>query len=301
MALSAVLFAGMNTFARLANHSASWASVGAVRAFVGAVVAFAVARARGRTLAARNRRFVFWRALFGTASMLCTFYALSSTTLSLGDTVTLTNLTPVFLAMLAPVFLSERTTWGVAAAIALALGGVILVLHPAVLFGGSNLVAHGLTASGPSAIVTAVVAVCSSFFASIAMMMLRRAGQTESPEAIAFQFSVFAALTFMLVALFDARAPTLRDAFFMVLAGVCAGFAQIAMTHAYTLEAAARVSAMGYLAVVTSALIGAAILQERPAPSALVGTMLVIAGGLLITFVRDTGSSAAHTRSRTRT
>ncbi|MCL2776540.1 MAG: DMT family transporter [Polyangiaceae bacterium] len=298
MAASALLFAGMNSFARLANQSASWASVGAVRAFVGAFVAFSVARARGRSLGAHNRSVVFWRSLFGTASMLCTFYALSSKTLTLGDTVTLTNLTPVFLALLAPIFLGERTTWGVAIAIALALAGVVLVLHPAVFFGGPTIVARGLVASGPSARATAIAAVLSSFLASIAMMMLRRAGKTESPEAIAFQFSLFAGVVHTLVATLDPHAPSLRDALFMVLAGVCAGFAQIAMTHAYALESAARVGAMGYLAVVASALIGAAILRERPAPIALLGTAFVIASGLLITFVRGDNSAPRVRKDR---
>src|SRR5262249_9057868 len=117
MALGATLFALMNFFARLASSSASWASVGAVRAFVGALVAIAVARARGAPLAVKDKRAIFWRSLLGTGAMVATFYALSSRTLSLGDTATLLYLTPVFLAILAPIFLRERTSFGVGLAI----------------------------------------------------------------------------------------------------------------------------------------------------------------------------------------
>ena len=81
---------------------------------------------RGSSLVANDRKALFWRSLFGTAAMATTFYALSSRTLPLGDTVTLLNLTPIFLAVLAPIFLRERTSRSVAFALLLALGGVML-------------------------------------------------------------------------------------------------------------------------------------------------------------------------------
>jgi drug/metabolite transporter (DMT)-like permease len=286
MAGGAVLFAWMNFFARLASSSASWMTVGAVRALIGALVAIAVARMRGASLVAKDRRAIFWRSLFGTSAMLATFYALSSRTLSLGDTVTLLNLTPVFLAVLAPIFLRERTSLAVAFALALSLGGVVLILHPSFAWQDA-----GLT-RGPAAATTATVAVLASFLASIAMMMLRRMGPTETAEAIAAHFSLFAAATLSALALFDLRLPTLRDAAFMVAAGVCAGFAQIAMTRAYALERAARVSGVGYLAVVASALLGAAVLGERPTLGAIGGMALVVSGGLLVTFTKDASDEA---------
>lgn len=284
MAASATLFAFMNFFAKLASSSASWASVGAVRAFVGALVAIGVARARGVSLAATDRKAVFWRSVAGTGAMMTTFYALSSRTLGLGDTVTLLNLMPVFLSVLAPIFLRERTTKAVGLGIALALGGVVLVVRPSFLFGGAS---HG---GG----VYAAVAVLSALLSSIAMMLLRRVGQTESAEAIAVHFSLFAALVLAIVAAFDFRVPTARDAAFMIAAGVCAGFAQIAMTRAYALEQAARVSAMSYLAVVASALLGALALGERPPLVAVLGMALVVAGGVVVTFGKERYSPAPH-------
>lgn len=287
MALGAMLFALMNVLARLATESASWASVAAVRALVGALVAFSVARLRGRSLAAKNARAVFWRSLFGTVAMLSTFYALSSRTVSLGNTVTLLNLSPVFLAVLAPVFLRERTSAAVALAIGLALAGVVLVVRPTFLFGASATDAVTTTATiGPSPGVTVLVAVLAALSTSMAMMLLRRVGQTENAEAIAFHFSLFAAMTMGIISLFDLRPPTMRDTLCMVGAGFSAGFAQLAMTRAYALDHAARVSGMSYLSVVVSALLGAGMLGERPGPTAIGGMTLVIVAGLLVTFAR---------------
>jgi drug/metabolite transporter (DMT)-like permease len=304
MALGATLFALMNFFARLATASASWASAAAVRSLVGAFIAYAVARARGASLAAKDKRALFWRSLLGTISMMSTFYVLSSRTVSLGNTVTLLNLAPVFLAVLAPIFLHERTSAALAFAILVSLSGVVLVVRPAFLFGASVVNAedvlppHALEAAvaGPSVTTTLCVAVLAAFATSIAMMMLRRVGQTETPESIAFHFSLFAAATMSVIALFDLRMPSLRDALLMVIAGLCAGFGQLAMTRAYSLENAARVSGMSYLSVVASALLGSAVLGERPSTTAVLGMMLVIAGGLLITFARSARSTASFSR-----
>jgi drug/metabolite transporter (DMT)-like permease len=298
MALSATLFALMNFFARLATASASWTTVAAVRAIVGALVAFAVARMRGRSLAAKDRRAILWRSLLGTIAMLATFYALSSRTLSLGNTVTLLNLSPVFLAVLAPIFLRERTSAAVAIAIALALAGVTLVVRPTFLFGHDGAASVATSSGpGPSVTMTVLVAVLAALSTSIAMMMLRRVGRTETAEAVAFHFSLFAAATMSALSLFDLRLPGLRDVACMVAAGLCAGFAQLAMTRAYALEHAARVSGMSYFAVVASALLGALALGERPGSTAIAGMALVIAGGLLVTFARSRSAPAVPSAS----
>ncbi|MEA2751571.1 MAG: hypothetical protein QOI41_5714 [Myxococcales bacterium] len=281
MALGAVLFALMNFFARLATSSASWMTVGGIRALIGALVAIGVARMRGASLVANDKKAVFWRSFFGKAAMGATFYALSSRTLPLGDTVTLLNLTPILLAVLAPIFLREPTSRSVAFALLLALGGVMLILHPSMTW------SPAVASVGPSAGATVACAVLAAFFTSIAMMMLRHVGRTESPEVIAVHFSIFAGVVLMLLSLFDLRMPTLRDAGLIFAAGICAGFAQLAMTRAYTLERAARVSGMGYLSVVASAILGAAVLGERPSLGALVGMAMVVAGGLVVTFMRD--------------
>jgi drug/metabolite transporter (DMT)-like permease len=284
MAASATLFALMNFFARLASSTASWASVGAVRAIVGAGVAYAVGRSRGADLRVHDVRALFWRSAFGTVSMVCTFHALSSHALSLGDTVTLLNLSPLFLAVLAPHVLGERTSPATAMSLLVAVAGVLLVLRPAIFFGP-----HETPTSlvGPSPAATATSAVTAALFAAIAMTMLRRVGQKDSAESIALHFSLFAFVVLGAITASAPHLPSARDAGFMVAAGLAAGFAQLAMTRAYALERAAKVGSLSYLAVVASAVLGAVVLGERPRAIALVGMVLVVTSGLLVTFATD--------------
>lgn len=280
MAASALLFAVMGFLAKIATASTSWALVGAVRALVGAGVALAVARARGAPLRSGPRLETWLRSLFGTGAMMCTFYALSSRTLALGDTVTLLNLSPVLLAVVAPVLLREATTRGAAAGIAVSLAGAVLVARPRVLFGGHVAVA----AAGPSAGVTVIAALGAAGFTALAMSMLRRLGRSASPEAVALHFSLVAATAMLCFAVTDLRLPTPRDAAAMLAAGVCAGVGQLTMTRAYATERAARVGGMSYLAVVVSAALGAIALGEIPSRVTVLGMTLVVTGGAVLTW-----------------
>ncbi len=279
MAASALLFAFMGFFARLATASTSWATVGAARALVGAAVAIAFARMRGASLRGGRARDMWLRSLFGTGAMMCTFYALSSRALPLGDTVTLLNLSPVLLALVAPVLLGERTTGAGAIGIAVALAGVVFVAQPAFLFHTARPAAP---LGGPTAGVTAAFAIAAASFTALAMTMLRRVGRTTSPEAVALHFSLVAAAAMTAISLIDPKIPSPRDAAAMLAAGLCAGVGQLTMTRAYATERAARVGGMSYLSVVVSAALGAAALGEIPSEPALLGMALVVTGGVVL-------------------
>ena len=279
MAVSAVLFAAMGFFARVASGHTHWTMVAGTRAATGALVAYVVARMRHAPLVVHNRRGIWLRSIFGTGSLMCTFYALGSPALGLGDTSTLVNLTPVFVALLAPFFLKERTGKRVAVALSLCVAGVVLILHPSFVFGGG---APRTTA----ALTTAAVAVLASFLSSNAMMLLRQISPTEGPEAISFHFSLVAATVCLVAAVPHLHVPSGADGAAMVASGVSAGLGQLTMTRAYALEPAARVSGMAYLSVVVSAGLGVAFLGETPGSGALAGMALVIAGGLVVTLAR---------------
>lgn len=293
MTLAGVLFSVMNVLGRVAATSAPWATVAAVRAIVGALVAFAVVRYRGSRPVRLGTRAIWLRSISGTTAMALTFYVLGSPGIALGDAVTLFNLGPVFLAVLAPIALGERSGLRrLVVAIPLAIIGVILVDKPVFVFGGA----------GGSDRTLLGFALGAAFFSSVAMLGLRKVGQRESAESIALHFSTTAAIVLTLVALPGLALPSARELAAMVGAGICAGSAQIAMTRAYTVERAAVVASYGYLNVVVTALLGVLVLGEQPDAKALVGMALVVASGLVVTLagVREerTSRPAAEEISR---
>lgn len=269
MAASACGFGLMSFCGHVASERVHWSMTAATRCVVGAAVAYGVGRSRGAELRVKDRRGIWWRSLWGTLSMMLTFYALG-TRLPLGDTVTLTNLSPVFLALFSPLLLRERTGKRVVVALVLSIAGVLLIVRPERF-------------AGLDAMKGAVAAISSALSASFSYTILRRMGATESPEAVTLHFSLVAAVVLSAIAATHASAPDGRTLGMMLGAGAAGGFAQIALTRAYALEKAARVGGVSYLAVVVSAVLGAVALHEWPSGRTVLGMTLVVAGGLVVT------------------
>ena len=289
MALAATLFGIMNLFARLSSEHAHWTVVAAVRALIGALVAIGIARARGVPAIVVGGRAMWLRSLFGTAAMACSFYALTSRYLPLADSVTLNNTTPLFLALLSPYLLRESGGLRVAIAIPISMVGVVLIVRPPFLFGDAHRAAYFADAAGlvsyHAALAPASIALVGALCSAIAMLSLRRAAVGETPEAIAAHFSIVAFVVHGILALILADAPSLRSVPFMILAGLSAGCAQVAMTRSYGLERASRVSGIAYLQVVVGATFGALVLQEPLALGAVAGIAMVVFGGALLMFL----------------
>jgi drug/metabolite transporter (DMT)-like permease len=267
-----VLFAGMTMAARLASRSASWSTVGAARAFFGALVAALVAWWTGKSLRTSRPGLSWARSILGTLSMLATFFALGSKTLAVGDALTLFATAPLFIALLAPIVLKERTDrslWGV---LLVAFSGVALVAGP-----------H-LSASG----LPALAAFLAAVFSAGAMMFLRmmrsgRGGEApESAEAIAFHFATLGFVVHAIIASFTFQLPAASDWIFLVLAGVSGGLAQLAMTRAYALTQAARLGAISYVGTVIGFVGAVVVLGERPEWSQVAGATLVVGAGVTL-------------------
>lgn len=275
MIASSTLFAVMNVCARTTSGHADWRVVALIRAGTGAVIAIGVGRLRGVRVFPRLAPAMWGRSFFGTGALACTFWVLSRPEIALGDAATLLNLAPVLLAFLGPLILRERSGVRVFLALPVAVGGVVLILHPPLLFGA--------TAASAATLHIAAVALFSSVFSACAMLMLRRVGPTESAEAIVAHFSSSAFVALAIVTVPFANAPHVVDLPLMLIAGIAGGFAQIAMTRAYALEFAARVSPFGYLTIVFTAALGAVLLHDWPTPLALTGMGLVLAAGAVVT------------------
>lgn len=266
MLLAQVCFAAMNVSARLAGGDVPWPEVASARFLVGAVLAWGIARSRGASLAITDRRTSWMRAIFGTLSAVCTFYAITSRRINLGDAATLGATAPIFVAMLAPSLLGERSGRAVPVAAGIAFSGVALVLQP----------------SFESAIGVATVATLGAFLYAIALISLRRLGGGETHEAVVFHFSCVALATMTALAIPGWRTPTPHDLLWLVTTGVTGGLAQLAMTRAYSLDRAARVSTLTFLGIVFTHLLAIPIFGEHPGWSQAVGAVLVMVAGVLL-------------------
>jgi drug/metabolite transporter (DMT)-like permease len=316
MALASALFAAMNVFARLASARVPWAEVAVARTTIATAVALGVALARRSPLAIHDKPRAWGRSICGTAAMVCVFYTLGASEIALGDVVTLSSMSPVFIAVLAPYMLGEASGRWVWLSTALAAGGVALVAGPQLRVAGH----------------LALIAIVGAFASALAMIFLRqlRVGASspapmpqtaigaalgrsdslapprpnESPEAIVVHFSLVSSAAMIALAIASWRAPGLADAGLLAATGLTGGLAQLAMTRAYALERAAKLGTIGYLGVVLTHFMGLAALNERPSASQAVGSALVVAAGVLLALltVRDARRAReAVARAPTRT
>ncbi|HZA98845.1 MAG TPA: DMT family transporter [Gemmatimonadales bacterium] len=118
MVLAQVFFAGMNVCTRLGSRVLPWSEIAAVRFLVGAMIAFAIAWYRGSSPLITDRPNAWRRSVYGTIAAVCTFYALASSRIDLGDVATLGATAPIFVAILSRPLLAEVVGGQVAWAIA---------------------------------------------------------------------------------------------------------------------------------------------------------------------------------------
>lgn len=267
MVVAQVLFSAMGIFTRLGTKEVPWQEAALSRFAVGAVVAYVMARARGVDFHINNKKLMWTRSITGTLSALTVFYVWASPRIPLGDAVTLTSVGPVFVVLLSRPLLNERVGRLVWAAVPLAFSGLMLVVKP------SLHVAMSLAA----------VAIIGSFFYSLAMISLRQMGPSESGEAVVLHFSLSGTFVTICLSIPVWQTPDPTTGLFLLLTGLSGGLAQVAMTRAYSLDRAARISALNYLGIIFTNLLAIPVFGSIPGFWQIVGSALVIVSGLFIT------------------
>lgn len=267
--LSETLFALMRLATRWGAADLPGLEIGAARFLGGAVVAFAVARARGVSLAVGDQRTMWMRSAFGALNAAAVFHVLGQPRIALGDAATLQATGPLFVALLSWPLIRERVPRAVAAGVVLGFVGVAVLVGPA------------FRSSGDLAAIMVAGAACYA----VAMLSLRRLGPRESSEGIALHVSTVAGLALLLLALPGLRMPTGRAALAMGASALAGGLAQVAMGRAYSLDRAARLSAFAYTGVAITYALEALVWHRYPAPHQWAGSAVVVAAGLVVSGV----------------
>jgi drug/metabolite transporter (DMT)-like permease len=282
MTVAQLLFASMAVGARIGSRDVPWQEVCASRFLVGALTAYVVARARGQSLRIANAREAWFRSGFGTLAAAGTFFLYAAPALAIGDAATLLATSPIFVALMSAPLLGEPIRRGHVLALALGFGGIALVAQPTFSTAG-HLVAIG-----------AATAVSSA----VAMIWLRRIGPNESSEAIVFHFACVGSCVMLLASVPVWRTPGARDGVVLFVTGLCAGLAQIAMTRAYALDHAARVSALAFSGVVFARVLAVPIFGEVPNATQAIGSLSVIGSGVLIAIAGPAATRVRRVRAR---
>ena len=259
-------FALMRIFTRSGAGDLPGLEIGGVRFLGGALVAYGVGRFRRVPLVVRDQKNAWLRSMFGTVNAVAVFVALGSTRIALGDVATLIATAPLFVAMLSGPVLGERVPPRTVIGVAVGFAGVAVLSQPA------------WRVSGHLALALLVGALSYGF----AILRLRRLGAHESSEAIALHMSLVAGVTLLVLSLPRFVVPT-REMLLPLLGSAAAGgLGQIAMSRAYGLGRAARLSAVSYSGVVITYLLEVLWFARPPRLHQWVGALLVIVAGVVV-------------------
>jgi drug/metabolite transporter (DMT)-like permease len=266
---SLVLFSGMTLCVKLLGTATPSGQTIFARGLISVVVLALIAwrTKRLHLLKTNNWRGHASRSLSGTVSMFCLFTAV--TMIPLAEVTAITFTAPMFITILAMVFLGERIHRYRWTALLLGFVGMLIMVGPHLSFERGNSMGS-------------LAALGAAVFAAIAMTSLRAMSGGEHAITITFYFS----LTFMVCASLTAiqgwPMPTLAQFSLITLAGLFGVFGQLLMTYSYRYAEASTIAPLEYASMIMSISLGYAFFHEIPGLSVWIGAPLVIGAGLIV-------------------
>jgi drug/metabolite transporter (DMT)-like permease len=269
MVLSAASFSAMAAFAKLLLPGVPTQAVVLSRATIMAVAFGALAHWKGVSLVGKRPVRLLLRGLLGYGAVTCYFHSVQ--VLPIGDAILLQYSHPVFVAVLAPLLLSERIGrwhwWLVLGA----LCGVALIVGPS-----------GTIRSD------AVVGLVGSVLSGLAYITVRDLSKTEHPLTILFWFPAVMVPGALFGAIHAGARSIPQNAtevvgHLMVTATGLIG--QFALTEGLARTGAARATAVTMTGPVFGMMFGIAFFGTLPSAASLAGTALVV--GALILLARN--------------
>lgn len=174
------------------------------------------------------------RAAAGLSAMYCFFYAIGH--IRLADAMLLKFTVPIFIPVVAYLWLAERFHRRAAWALLLGFAGVVLILKPA---GDMNWVL--------------LIALAGSFFAAVAKTAVRRLARTEPAARVVFYFALFGVCVSAVPLSWAWQSPTTGQWLLLLSLGPLATLGQLFMTRGYSAAPASEVGLFSFSAVLFGA------------------------------------------------
>lgn len=215
------------------------------------------------------------RSFFGMTAMALTFTAVRTLPLPLANA--LKELAPIFITILAVIFLQEKIRIYRSIGLILGICGVGIISYQAI--GGSS---H--LADYPYAITGVIAALTSALCIAFAQIQIRSMVKTESPQAVVLFFFIFTSLVTLCFLPFGWVWPEGNTWLILFAIGASGGAAQLCITTAYKFADASTLAPFEYFSIPIALIIGGVFFSEWPSAASFLGMVLILAGGLIIIF-----------------
>ncbi|WP_420001870.1 DMT family transporter [Acinetobacter sp. LF10] len=261
---SALLFSIMGICIRYASHTVDNYTIVFFRNIVGLILFLPFIFKQGIGFVKTEKLWMHtWRSIVGLAAMYGFFYAIAH--LKLSNAMVFTYSSPIFIPVIAWLFLKEKITIAMLCAAVLGFIGVFCVAKPD----------QGLLNW------ISVIGIVSSLLASMAFVTVRALTQTEPPERIVFYFCLIGSALSVIPMFWMWRTYHLKELFFLIGAGILANVSQIFMSHAYRLAPAGQIAPVNYMAIIFAGVWGFLLWDEVPDLYSVIGFCIILLAILL--------------------
>ena len=264
LTFSAFLFSIMGVCIRYASHTLDNYTIVFFRNFVGIFIFLPIIFNKGLGFLKTEKLWMHtWRAVVGLTAMYGFFYAIAH--LKLSNAMVFTYSSPIFIPLIAWLFLKEKVTLPMLIAAGLGLLGVIFVAKP------DSGMFNQISAIGLSA----------SFLAAMAFVTVRALTSTEPPERIVFYFCFIGTLISAVPMFWMIRPYTFKELSLLVCAGILANVSQMFMSYAYKLAPAGQIGPVNYIAIIFAGTWGFFLWGEVPDHYSLIGFGFILSAIIL--------------------
>jgi drug/metabolite transporter (DMT)-like permease len=204
------------------------------------------------------------RALTGVTAMFCGFYSI--THLPLADATAISFAKPLFMIILAVLFLGETVRWRRWSATAVGFAGVVIMVNPG---------AHGLDPA-------MMAALFGTLCVAVVVVLVKRLATTEAPLTILFTFGVVSTIVSALPAALVWQAPSGAELVLLVLVGALGAAGQSCAIRGFRTGEATAVVPFDYSRLLFAGALGYVLFGDIPTVETLAGAALIVGSTLYI-------------------
>jgi drug/metabolite transporter (DMT)-like permease len=205
-----------------------------------------------------------FRSLAGSFCQLLFFVSVKS--IPLMDAVLLSNSAPLFIPLVVLVWLKKGVQPLVWVSLLVGLAGIVLIIRP-----------------GPQMFrdPASLIALVAGLFSALALVATNKLAETEPPARILIYNFGISTILLIPVCVWVYRPLTGREMLLLGGVGIFYALTQYLVIAAYRFASASELSPFNYSVVVFSGLLGWWVFGSVPGATAIAGTILICAGGIL--------------------
>ncbi len=257
----------MASFIKITSEELPASQLVFLRSVIGLLIILPIVLPRGYQFIKTSKlKLHLFRALISLCAMTCFFYAIGH--IGLSESALLNATSPLFIGILATIFLQEQLDRFSLLALLCGFIGIALILKP-----GTELFS-----------LAALIGLASGLFIGCAKILVRYMSDTEPVLRTVFYFSLLSTLYSSIPMFWLWQSPSNDALIYMLLAGICATGGQTLLTYAYSHNEAIQVAPFTYVTVLIATLIAWLVWREFPDLTSSIGAILVIVSCLVITF-----------------